>query len=51
MNYTKFELTQAVRTEQRSLIQERINLVKRLREIDDRLAELDKAEALLEGME
>lgn len=51
MNYSKFELTQAVAGEKRVLIQERSELSRRLAAIEDRLAELDKAEALLEGME
>lgn len=50
-SYTKFELARAVHLEKQSLIQERLKLTRRLGEIEYRLSELDKAEALLEGME
>ncbi|ATN93966.1 hypothetical protein J4U01_gp003 [Mycobacterium phage Kumao] len=47
--YTEAELWSAVRQERAKLIAERRVHAGRLREIDNRLAELDKAEAILEG--
>lgn len=51
MKYSKFELAQAVERERQQLVAEMTKLVKRMRVIEDRLAELNKADALLEGME
>lgn len=45
----KQELARHVRIERMELVAELRTLTKRVREIQDRLEELDKAEALLEG--
>jgi hypothetical protein len=47
--YTVGELTQAVFAEKKTLVTEWTGLMKRLKEINDRLAELDHAENLLEN--
>lgn len=49
MKYSKKTLERAVREERSRLLIERRGHVHRLAEIDARLNELDKAEALLEG--
>lgn len=47
--YSESELRLAVRQERFDLVRERIELVKRLRQIDFRITELEKAENLLDG--
>lgn len=47
--YTESELTLAIRQEKLALIRERPSIVRRLNQIDERLAELCKAECLLEN--
>jgi hypothetical protein len=47
--YTVPELTLAVRQEKQTLVTEWTGLMKRLKTINDRLAELDHAENLLES--
>jgi len=49
MRYTKSELIQAVRIERMELQRELIGITKRIRKIEDRMGELDKADGLLEG--
>jgi hypothetical protein len=47
--YTESELWLAIRQERAHLTEEHVKITKRLREIDARLDELDKAENILEG--
>lgn len=47
--YSKKQLQSAVRVERLELQREKIDLSKRLSQIENRLVELDKADALLEG--
>ena len=49
MKYSKEELVRAVRIERMQLHQELITITKRIRDIEFRMRELDKADGLLEG--
>lgn len=49
MKYSKAELVRAVRLERMELQVELIRITKRVRQIEDRMVELEKADALLEG--
>lgn len=49
MRYSKDELRRAVRVERMELQQELSTMSKRIRQIEARMAELDKADDLLEG--
>ena len=49
MKYSKAELTRAVRIERMELQVELLRITKRIRQIEDRMVELDKADGLLEG--
>lgn len=49
MKYSKEELVRAVRIERMELQVELIRITKRIRHIEDRMVELDKADGLLEG--
>ena len=48
-NYSNSELRRAVRIERMELQQELIRITRRLREIEDRMGDLDKADGLLDG--
>lgn len=49
MKYSRSELQRAVRIERLELQQELIQLTRRMRHVEKRLSELDKADNLLEG--
>ena len=49
MKYSKAELVRAVRIERMELQVELTRITKRIRQIEDRMVELDKADGLLEG--
>lgn len=49
MKYSKSELVRAVRIERMELQAELISITKRIRQIENRMGELDKADGLLEG--
>ena len=49
MKYSKAELVRAVRLERMELQVELIRITKRIRQIEDRMVELEKADGLLEG--
>jgi len=49
VKYSKAELVRAVRLERMELQVELIRITKRVRQIEDRMVELEKADALLEG--
>lgn len=49
IKYSRGELIQAVRIERMELQQELIGITRRIRKIEDRMSELDKADGLLEG--
>ena len=49
VKYSKAELVRAVRIERMELQGELIRITKRIRQIEDRMVELDKADGLLEG--
>jgi hypothetical protein len=49
VKYTKSELIRAVRLERMELQRELIVITRRIREIEDRMEQLDKADGLLEG--
>ena len=49
VQYSPEELRRAVRIERMELQRELIGITRRIRSIEDRLAELDKADLLLEG--
>lgn len=49
MKYSRDELRKAVRVERMELQKELTIMSKRIRQIEDRLDELDKADNLLEG--
>lgn len=51
MKYRREELLRAVRIEKMELSQEMTKIVKRMRQIEARMSELDKADGLLEGDE
>jgi hypothetical protein len=49
VRYSREELQRAVRIERMELQQELITITKRIRQIEDRMVDLDKADNLLEG--
>jgi hypothetical protein len=49
VKYSKEELLRAVRIERMELQQELIVITRRIREIEGRMGELEKADGLLEG--
>jgi hypothetical protein len=49
VKYSKAELVRAVRLERMELQVELIRITKRIRQIEDRMVELEKADGLLEG--
>ena len=49
MKYTRSELIRAVRIERMELQQELLGMTKRIRQIEARIVELDKADGMLEG--
>lgn len=49
MKYSRAELVRAVRLERMELQVELIRITKRIRQIEDRMVELEKADGLLEG--
>jgi hypothetical protein len=49
VKYSKDELLRAVRIERMELQRELIGITKRIRQIEDRMNELAKADGLLEG--
>ena len=49
VKYSKAELVRAVRIERMELQVELTRITKRIRQIEDRMVELDKADGLLEG--
>jgi hypothetical protein len=49
VKYSKDELLRAVRIERMELQRELIGITKRIRQIEDRMNELSKADGLLEG--
>jgi len=51
VRYSKDELMRAVRIERMELQQELIAASRRIREIESRMEELDKADNLLEGLD
>lgn len=51
MRYRRDELLRAVRIERMELSVEMTAITKRIRQIEDRMKELDKADGLLEGYE
>ena len=49
VKYSKADLVRAVRLERMELQVELIRITKRIRQIEDRMVELEKADGLLEG--